>query len=143
MAKTIKVNSNIQRIMSILLLAVVSVAGLSQAKSIRRTLRVDKVTITLPENIADASRTVEEQRQDYDKQTLSAGSAWQTTSDGRYLLVSEGGSNSAIWDIPARRPVRWVLAALAGWTAGWAVLWKLASLIGRRWSRRATVNLPA
>jgi hypothetical protein len=95
MAKTTQVNSNIRRIISILLLAVVGVASFSQAKTIRKTLRAEKITITLPENVADASRPREERRQGYDKQTVMAGSTWQTIMTEGF----EGVFPSGDWNV--------------------------------------------
>ncbi|MFL5328251.1 MAG: WD40 repeat domain-containing protein [Gemmataceae bacterium] len=72
--------------------------------------------------------------------TQGDGFAGDITSDGRFLLNYQpikhwdGTWESAwtIWDIPARRPVRWVLAAIFGWTVVWSIAVKALRWLGRR-----------
>jgi WD40 repeat protein len=55
---------------------------------------------------------------------------WMCTPDGRYLL-SDSYHVCELWDIPPRKPLRWLLPLIAAWSATFGV-----TVIFVTWSRR-------
>jgi WD40 repeat protein len=55
---------------------------------------------------------------------------WMCTPDGRYLL-SDSYHVCELWDIPPRKPLRWLLPLIAAWSATFGV-----TVIFLTWSRR-------
>ena len=55
-------------------------------------------------------------------------------SDGRYLISRSGGEVYQLWDVPADKPIRWLIPAAIAWSA--ALILTPSPLFAHVWSRR-------
>jgi WD40 repeat protein len=57
---------------------------------------------------------------------------WSSTPDGRYVLTQSRDNVYQLWDVPARKPLRWFLPALALWSlAAGGFTWLVVHIVRR------------
>jgi hypothetical protein len=66
---------------------------------------------------------------------------WWVTPDRRYALVHRSNGVFELWDVPARKPVGWLIGAALAWSVILVTPVVAVNFFGRRIRNRTTINV--